>query len=141
MNPSHTKGFTLIELLVVVTTLGILAGIAIASYNGAKEKAYIATILSDLRNISYAQELFFSENYTYAQATPLLKEYSPSPDVILVMVATNEGWTAKGTHKANNQYQCALFSGTVAMNFAPSVFDGAIACVPQGGGGGKGGGK
>ncbi len=137
---SSTTGFTLIELVVVVTVLGILASISIAKYNGAKEKAYIATILSDLRNISYAQELFFSDNYTYAQATPLLEEYSPSPDVILTMVATAEGWTARGTHKANNKYQCAVFSGDVAMNFSPSVESGAIACVPTGGGGGGGGG-
>lgn len=140
MNPSRTKGFTLIELLIVVTMLGILAGIAIANYAGAKEKAYIATVLSDLRNIWYAQELFFIENYTYAQATPLLREYAPSPDVILIMVATSEGWTAKGTHKANSKYVCAVFSGTVVLNFAPSAVDGAIACIPKGGGGAGGGG-
>jgi len=60
------------------------------------------------------------------------------------MVATQEGWTAKGTHKANSNYQCAIFSGTVAMNFAPSTHDGAIACVPKSGGGlgaGQGGGQ
>ena len=135
-----TSGFTLIELMIVATTLGVLASIALGSYGGVKERAYVATVQSDLRNIVYAQELYFANNNTYAQATPLLREYSPSPDVILIMVATREGWTAKGTHKANANYQCAIFSGTVTMNFAPSTDDGAIACNPKGGGGGGGGG-
>ncbi len=76
------------------------------------------------------------QQHESTQATPLLDEYSPSPDVILIMVATREGWMAKGTHKANSNYQCAIFSGTVSMNFAPSTYDGAIACLPKGGGGG-----
>lgn len=143
--PSGTAGFTLIELTIVVTTLGILATIAIANYASARDRAYIATIVSDLKNISYAQELYFTNNYEYAQATPQLDEYSQSPDVILLLVATREGWTAKGTHKANSDYQCAVFSGTVAVNFAPSIYDGAIECSPKsvggrGGGGGGGGG-
>lgn len=145
--PSWTRGFTLIELLIVVLVLGVLASIAIGKYDGVREKAYIATVLSDLKNISYAQELYFIDNNQYAQAAPLLREYSPSPDVTLVMAASKEGWTAQGTHKANANYRCAVFSGTVTMNFAPSVDDGAIACVPKqggglggGGGGGRGGG-
>ena len=144
--PSGTGGFTLIELMIVATTLGVLASIALASFQGVREKAYIATLKSDLRNIAYSQALFFTNNYKYAQATPLLREYSASPDVILIMVATNEGWTAKGTHKANTNYQCAIFVGTVVLNFAPSTEDGAIACVSRqggglGGGGGGGGGR
>jgi Tfp pilus assembly protein PilE len=138
--------------MIVATVLGILASIALANFSGVREKAFIATVKPDLKNISYAQELYFINNYTYAQAAPLLAEYSPSPDVVLIMVASKEGWTAKGTHKANSDYTCAVFSGTVTMNFAPSTTDGAIECVPkvggglgggggdQGGGGGRGGG-
>lgn len=134
-------GFTLIELMIVATTLGILASVALARFDGVREKAYLATVKSDLKNIAYAQELFFVNNNKYAQATPLLEEYNPSPDVILIMVATRDGWTAKSTHKANSNYQCAIFSGTVSMNFPPSTYDGAIACLPKaGGGGGQGGG-
>ena len=138
--PLRTAGFTLIELMVVATTLGILASIALAQFGNVKARAYIVTVKSDLKNIWYAQELYFQNNYTYAQATPLLREYSPSPDVILIMVATNEGWTAKGTHKANPKYQCAVFHGNVVLNFPPSTDEGAINCVPKQGGGAGGGG-
>ena len=144
--PSGAGGFTLIELMIVATLLGILASIALASFNGVKERAYIATVKSDLKNIAYAQELYFTNNYTYAQATPLLREYSPSPDVTLIMVASADGWRAKGTHKANANVQCAVFHGEVRVSWAPATVEGSIACVPKsggglGGGGGQGGGQ
>jgi len=74
LKPSGTGGFTLIELMIVVTMLGILASIALVKFEGAREKAYLATVKSDLKNIAYAQELYFINNLTYAQATPLLRE-------------------------------------------------------------------
>ena len=46
------KGFTLIELLIVVVIIGILAAIAITKFANTKEKAYIASMKSDLRNLS-----------------------------------------------------------------------------------------
>ena len=134
--PSQRGGFTLIELLIVATMLGVLATIAIGSYESVREKGYISTIKTDLRNLAYAQVLYYGKNNTFAEDTPLLDEYSPSPDVILIMVATPVGWTAKGTHRENSDYQCAIFSGTVTSNFAPSTSDGTIACLPKAGGGG-----
>ncbi|HJQ66607.1 MAG TPA: prepilin-type N-terminal cleavage/methylation domain-containing protein, partial [Gemmatimonadales bacterium] len=49
------RGFTLIELLIVVVIIGILASIAIPKFVNTKEKAYIASMKSDLRNLATAE--------------------------------------------------------------------------------------
>ena len=58
----NRKGFTLIELLIVVVIIGILAAIAIPKFANTKEKAVVAAMKSDLRNLVTAQEGFFSDN-------------------------------------------------------------------------------
>ncbi|MEZ0333102.1 MAG: type IV pilin protein, partial [Gemmatimonadales bacterium] len=63
---SNRKGFTLIELLIVVVIIGILAAIAIPKFANTKEKAVVASMKSDLRNLVTAQEGFFSDNQDYA---------------------------------------------------------------------------
>lgn len=60
------KGFTLIELLIVVVIIGILAAIAIPKFANSKEKAILASMKSDLRNIVTAQEGFYFDNSDYA---------------------------------------------------------------------------
>jgi prepilin-type N-terminal cleavage/methylation domain-containing protein len=60
------KGFTLIELLIVVVIIGILAAIAIPKFANSKEKAILASMRSDLRNIVTAQEGFYFDNSDYA---------------------------------------------------------------------------
>ena len=64
---SKKKGFTLIELLIVVVIIGILAAIAIPKFANTKEKAYVASMKADLRNLITAQEAYFSDtNANYA---------------------------------------------------------------------------
>ena len=60
------RGFTFIELLTVITIIGILASIGIPKYRGTKERALVASMISDLRNLVSAQEGFFSLNDDYA---------------------------------------------------------------------------
>ena len=68
----NRKGFTLIELLIVVVIIGILAAIAIPKFANTKQKAIVASMKSDLRNLVTAQEAFFSDNNDYAGAVILI---------------------------------------------------------------------
>ena len=62
---SNRKGFTLIELLIVVVIIGILAAIAIPKFANTKEKAYLASMKSDLRNLITAEEAYFGDYTAY----------------------------------------------------------------------------
>src|ERR1051325_7583180 len=66
----RTAGFTLIELLVVVVIIGLVASIAIPKFSSTKDKARMASVKTDLRNIMTAEEAYltdFSVFATFAQ--------------------------------------------------------------------------
>jgi type IV pilus assembly protein PilA len=62
----NRKGFTLIELLIVVVIIGILAALAIPNFATTKQRAILASMKTDLRNLATAQESFYFENSDYA---------------------------------------------------------------------------
>jgi prepilin-type N-terminal cleavage/methylation domain-containing protein len=96
----HRKGFTLIELLIVVVIIGILAAIAIPKFANTKEKAYVASMKSDLRNLVTAQEAYYSDNNNNyaASMTNLGTNYRPSTGITVVIGgAQATGWQATAT--------------------------------------------
>src|SRR2546430_7786324 len=80
----NRKGFTLIELLIVVVIIGILAAIAIPKFANTKEKAYISSMKSDLRNMVTAEEAYFADSVKYTTSTSCV---NPAP-------AGNAAWCA-----------------------------------------------
>ena len=113
MNRTVQKGFTLIELLIVVVIIGILAAIAIPKFANTKEKAYVAAMKSDLRNLVTAQEAYFSDKTTYASSTGNLTAYNSSTGVTVTINSANgTGWSATAAHNGTTK-TCSLWIGTV----------------------------
>src|SRR3954471_2006776 len=85
---SNKKGFTLIELLIVVVIIGILAAIAIPKFANTKDKAYVAAMKSDLRNLATYEEQYAADNNgayfdgTATMASPL-QGFTPSQNVTI----------------------------------------------------------
>jgi type IV pilus assembly protein PilA len=61
----NRRGFTLIELLTVVVIIGILAIIALPKFSNARQRAYDAAAVSDLRNLLNDCEAYFATHQEY----------------------------------------------------------------------------
>ena len=109
----NRKGFTLIELLIVVVIIGILAAIAIPKFAGTKEKAYIASMKSDLRNLVTAEEAYFADNNKYTTTKASLSYSESSGVTVVVNAATTVGWDAKADHGGTGQ-SCTIWIGSPA---------------------------
>src|SRR2546428_692178 len=62
----NRKGFTLIELIIVMAIIGLLAAIAIPQLTNTKERAHIAAMRSDLRNLVTVEESYFADSQKYS---------------------------------------------------------------------------
>ncbi len=128
---NNNKGFTLIEILIVTVVLGLLASIAIPKFSSARENAFVATVVSDLRNLSSQMELYQASNLVYPDDVALLTEFTASEDVTVTITETilGSGWAATASHAGLVGAQCGLFYGNgSAANATPATVAGVIAC-------------
>jgi type IV pilus assembly protein PilE len=77
----YAKGFTLIEILMVVALIGILAAIAIPSYNGYIIRGKLVDATTQLSDVRIKLEQHFQDNraYNYADGTVTPPIVSPCP--------------------------------------------------------------
>jgi prepilin-type N-terminal cleavage/methylation domain-containing protein len=133
---SNRTGFTLIELMIVVVIIGMLAAIAIPKYASTREKAYLATMKADLRNLVTAEEAFSVDSIGYTTALPP-DMYTTSTGVTGPTI-TFSGCRRRHGSLCGTEYQawvgstntartCAIFIGTFALT--PATNEGEAACT------------
>ena len=106
MRNKEKDGFTLIELLIVVVIIGVLAAIAVPRFASTKEKAYVAAMKSDLRNLATYEESFAADSsglyFSGTSANPAtMQGFLASQNVTVTASAAAgppPGWSASATH-------------------------------------------
>jgi type IV pilus assembly protein PilA len=126
----NRKGFTLIELLIVVVIIGILAAIAIPKFAATKDKAKLASVKTDLRNVETAEEAYFSDNNTYGDFGQLqtASNFSVSAGNAATIVPNGSiGYTATIVNSSitTGNTQCTVVVGSGGLGV-----DGVIVCAP-----------
>jgi len=102
--------FTLIELMFVVMVVAILASIAIAKFNRSRERAYIAAMKADLRNLATSAESRYELDGSYANV--VVPQGSPGVTTTITLGVTE--WSATATHANAPGIACALGVGGAA---------------------------
>jgi prepilin-type N-terminal cleavage/methylation domain-containing protein len=108
------RGVTFIELLTVVVIIGLLSVFAIPRLARNKEKAILATMQSDLRNLATAEEGYYYTNATYSTDQVALNVTLTAGNVLVINEATPSGWSATISHAPIVPQSCYLIHGNAA---------------------------
>ena len=113
--------------LVGIPVIGIIAAVAIPKFANTKEKAYVAAMKSDLRNLVTAEEAFYADSVKYTSSLSKLK-FRPSTGVSTpTITASKEGWSATVTHSQVPGRMCAI-AVNAGNPIAATAGDGEPAC-------------
>jgi prepilin-type N-terminal cleavage/methylation domain-containing protein len=121
------RGFTYVELIIVMAIIGLLATIVIPKLASTRNRALIAAMESDLRNLVTLQESWKLDSGSYTTSIPA-SLWSPSTGVTgPTITLTGDGWTATVGHVSTTR-SCAVFMGSTSV--PPATKEGVPACTP-----------
>lgn len=130
MAQREVRGFTLIELMIVVVIIGILASIAIPKFSSTRQRAYLAAMKTDLKNLATQRDIYYDGAYAYA--TQLSDaNHTPSEGVaIIINEATGTGWAGTATHFGLPGESCGIYHGdAAAAGGAPASQPSQVMCT------------
>ncbi len=125
--PKRAGGFTLVEILVVIIIIGILAAIAVQRFGSTKDRAYLAAMQSDLRNLVTAEAAYYADSSRFSADVSVLS-FNQTTGVNTPAIVTGTGyWSATVTDVQLPGTVCAVAVST-ANPLLASAGDGAPAC-------------
>ena len=119
-------GFTVVELIIVVAIIGLLATIIIPKFSSSREKALLAAMKSDLRNLATVQESRLADSGSYVTSFPAAIWSTSTGVTGPTITLTPTGWTARVGHTSSTK-TCVIFVGSTPL--APATKEGVPTCT------------
>ena len=109
---------------------GIATEARIPKFTASREKSFVSTMKTDLKNLATFQEIHHNGAYTYSTSLSTL-EMTPSSGVtITINEATGSGWAATAAHAGLISEHCGIYQGNAAVAGGdPGAAEGVIACT------------